>query len=554
MKLSRSTIFEALQRRNQLSVAAAIFGHDSDDILEREFLPEPQNPLGGTNPQTVLDLTPMPVIGASPSSGGITGPGFIELGNGDLFGAKHWSSADPAENADAARPDADVLVMPTLVPGSGYAGPVEDNLPPVGDPAAAGYDAKVIARWDVVPYQTFDGKFNVGVVAFHMNGIEKVSFSVDGGPWEDVYQMTLNPQTANHVGIGNESDGVIEYWATLDASKFKMDGSVEVRAIAYPTVGQPRVLESLKLNVNSQGTLQQFVAYVSPAGHDSFGDGSVSNPYRTLMRAARAIQAAGDKGTADGGTIYLLAGEHTYGTYAFANKTTTADRWLTIRPAPGLTRSDVSLNASTTSGLRTRLVRVYDLTIKTSLLTSTPDEDHLWIDSCEMIGQGPTTTMYFAPSSWTSTFVTNSTVRDNDNGVIGSRLQRHVSARNLGSDAFSNSEMVIGSIVDGIDKQATDFHPDVYQFSGTGRSRENVIVYGMKAINVSAQGIFADDLAVLDNVAFVNVQIDSTNYSSQWKNVSTNHLLLWNVVLDRAFLWRAPGIKNVSLIDFVHAG
>src|SRR6185436_2472821 len=91
-----------------------------------------------------------------------------------------------------------VAAPTTLTPGTGFSGPT--TQPPVQG-TGAGSDAKAIARWDVVPYQTFDTTLNIGVVAFHINDIAKVAFSVNGGPWTDVSQMTLNPET-----------NVVEYW------------------------------------------------------------------------------------------------------------------------------------------------------------------------------------------------------------------------------------------------------------------------------------------------------------------------------------------------------
>ena len=84
--------------------------------------------------------------------------------------------------------------------GSGFTGPTLEPGP-VGTPGEEGYDAKAISRWDVVPYQVFGGTFEIGVVAFHMIGIDRVEFSVEGGPWQAVNEMALNPRT-----------GIKEYW------------------------------------------------------------------------------------------------------------------------------------------------------------------------------------------------------------------------------------------------------------------------------------------------------------------------------------------------------
>lgn len=134
------------------------------------------------------------------------------------------ASGNPAPRAVATKA---FYAHAVLEPGSGFTAPTPQP-PAIG--SGAGADAKAIARWDVVPYQTFDDLFEIGVVAFHINGIDRVEFSLDGGPWTAVKEMTLNPRT-----------NVVEYWVALDAAR-SPDGPVEVRAIAYPKKGVPRVL------------------------------------------------------------------------------------------------------------------------------------------------------------------------------------------------------------------------------------------------------------------------------------------------------------------------
>src|SRR4051794_25351624 len=63
----------------------------------------------------------------------------------------------------------------------------------VGDPSSAGQACQAIARWDVVPSQPSTADLPGGVVAFHTAGIDRVEFSVDGGPVATVRNMTLNP-------------------------------------------------------------------------------------------------------------------------------------------------------------------------------------------------------------------------------------------------------------------------------------------------------------------------------------------------------------------------
>ena len=199
-----------------------------------------------------------------------------------------------------------------IEPGTGFTGPT-DQPAAVGDPLAPGYTAKAIARWDVVPYQTFNGTFNVGVVAFHINGIKEIDFTAtDKNGASHTYTsnaMTLNPQIANDpavTGVGIKTDGVVEYWVPINASDFA-DGPVEITATAYPTAGVPRVLDSLRLYANYGNTLpRQDPIWVAPApaGSDTTGTGTEDNPYASILWAAHNAQSD------TGAVIYMKAGTY----------------------------------------------------------------------------------------------------------------------------------------------------------------------------------------------------------------------------------------------------
>ena len=63
----------------------------------------------------------------------------------------------------------------------------------------------------------------------------------EGGSPVSISEPSLNPRT-----------GVVEYWGTIQNSDFQ-DGRIELRAIAYPIAGEPRVLEPLVLYSNANG-------------------------------------------------------------------------------------------------------------------------------------------------------------------------------------------------------------------------------------------------------------------------------------------------------------
>lgn len=167
-----------------------------------------------------------------------------------------------------------------IIPGSGWVGPTAQPSR-VGDALADYNDANTIARWDVIPYQDFNTNLNVGVVAFHSADINYVSFSVENGTWVNVSSMTLNSQT-----------GVTEYWVTLNPADFN-DVNIEVRAIAYPKTGYPRLLEGLTLYANHGKMFDSPVRYVASDGNDS-NDGLTSTTAKqTILAAFKSIYPNG---------------------------------------------------------------------------------------------------------------------------------------------------------------------------------------------------------------------------------------------------------------------
>lgn len=443
-----------------------------------------------------------------------------------------------------------------LAPGDGFTGPTPQPAA-IGVPGSPGYDAKAIARWDVVPYQEFDGEFNVGVVAFHMNGIDRVEFSVENGPWTPVTTLSLNERT-----------GVWEYWATLHADDFN-DELVEVRAIVYPTTGIPRVLQgeidgglafkngnhSMFLTPDHDDSLPHPVVWCSPAGDDATGDGSEANPFRQPARAAASM------GNANGGVVYLKEGEYSFGPAPYPPAT--ADmRWLTVSAAPGVDRRDVVMNSSVTGGFgnRARLLRLKDITIKEQPRLA---GQFIWFDSCAVLGDR-TANYSIIKAAWAKAyFVTDTYVSDSRNGLRGADFMRNVEHGAISGSPFGDSPFVVNSTVDRYDNSGTTFHGDVFHWFPTTDDRENYIAYGIRAHDFGTQGLMAevatwsDPQGVrMDNVAIVNVHIDQgvgyTGAAGSWWERSTNHLLFWQVNLhDQPMRWKlrdfGTSLRNVSI-------
>jgi hypothetical protein len=466
-------------------------------------------------------------------------------------------AALPRASADEPPPGP---AAPIIVPGDGFDGP-QPPPQPVGDPGSPGFDATVIAHWDVVPFQTFGGDLEIGVVAFHRNGIDRVEFSAEGGPWTAVTDMTLNPRT-----------GVVEYWAVLRAADLP-DGPVKVRAIAYPKfAGVPRLVSFnftfngggdmpfLLLWANAAGSLPGQVRYVSAAQGNDANDGLTAvTPYQDIEHAAEQIEAA-QGGNASGGTIYLLPQDDWV--MPSLNGILADRRWLTIAAAPGVAAHDVVFSTVDDKGLSDGLLRVANLTVRG------PDSEFggqggaLWFDrvtslgtSAELDGGG------FAAATWSKAYglyATDSFFSHLTQPMVKTTLIRNVRLHDIGVDLFREPRAVINVTSTHHGYGPFESHGDFVQwYLPDTPLAENFIFYNVSSYggHQDVQGIYHDgaggDAPVFNNVAFVNVHIDrliESSARSLWLNTTTNHMLLWQITHHRiAFNLDTPHIQNFSM-------
>ena len=447
-------------------------------------------------------------------------------------------------------------VSPILIPGDGWDGPTPQPLA-VGDSRQPGFDGKAIARWDVVPYQTFEGKFNVGVVAFHINEIDRVEFSVEGGPWAAVTEMTLNPRT-----------GVVEYRATLDADLFATSDAVQARAIAWPVVGAPRVLE-LDLYVETDPERQPNRLFVSGSnGDDGSGQGTPEQPFASIGRAFNRIGPA----TTERWDIILMSpGDYVVGS---TPQRIAASQWITIKAAEGLNVNDVVLlSGDPTVWSRPRVRRLrfegvsFDLALTEQIYKE--DDSWMWFSRCRWFQSAGST--YEPPHSITPVrnrgtgglYVTDSLAEDALYGFVTANLVRNCHVQRISGDAYQNSKMVLNCTADDLDGTLLEHHTDVYQMWG---DQDNLIVYGVNATNLKGvQGIFLEpareqdsEVTALTNSAFVDIRLTGeqmmiTDKFSQLTGGVYRHLLFQNVQLpDAGLLIReANGAHLMDAADVV---
>ncbi len=268
-------------------------------------------------------------------------------------GTTDESQAEETESSDGTTPTTlQTTDSLTLIPGTGFLSATSE--PEVqGLASALGSTARAIARWDVVPSQTIQSPLHIGVLAYHIAGIDRVEVSLDNGPWSKVTSKTMNPDS-----------GVEEYTTILDPS-LVADGLHEVRAIAYPLVGKPRVLESLWIATDDGNSLPKEIRYVSTSGSDSNNGLTLATPKLTIASALISLTSR------EGATIYLAAGTYlTYNLSYPSNEMTNTNRWLTVTPNPGLTRDQVTLAPNSNQNIywgKLKRVRFLNLTLDQSV-------------------------------------------------------------------------------------------------------------------------------------------------------------------------------------------
>ena len=459
-----------------------------------------------------------------------------------------------------------------ITPGNGW------NNQLIDTPLANGVGPTPIGRWDFVPYQTINNgeEIGIGIVAFHIYGIEKVLFSVENGSWTEVREMSYNPHSR-----------VWEYWVKMRASDFDNDGLKEIRAIIYPKVGQPRVLQgsnlrqeangihSMFLNTNKNGNLLTHIRWVdSTYGDDATGHGTQNSPFKTIVVAARNLTV--DYGSSDGGIIYLKAGDYYWGKVSGTLPSiVTNERWLTIRSAPGLDKNQVRINGTSASGLKTRLVKIEDVHVNNTVIHTSGSANSIWAENMLFTGKNLTDIAFPLQGDWDDgIYATGSEYSTMKRAIADYALARHVYVHDIGAVLFKQPRLLINatgeSLIDanpglGQTPNGTlpaDVHRDVI-FGQSGLN--NTIIYGLKAVkNIDGQNFYfscgasdPQNNCFYQDLAFVNLILDSKSDWPAKYGVITDHLLLWNFVETKkisfsALLdgWNTTGaIKTITYFD-----
>ena len=401
---------------------------------------------------------------------------------------------------------------------------------------------RVIANWDIVPYQIISGSFKAGVVAFHESGVN-VTFYINGLEIKTVTAPSYNNRT-----------GVWEYWIELNSRDYKA-GPIILTAIAAPdeNKGLAKELPEIILYADSAGSLKNnTVKYADcNSGNDTSGDGSLKNPYKTIEKAY--IE------TGSGGTVYLLTGKNYELTGLYANKN--FKYWTTVTTAPGVSREQVEIKGGRfyENMVHWKNVSIYtDIKGYSNVLYLDPGY-YIWLEDVELYDKnghhnGADT---FNVQGDARLFITGTPgiknsciIRNITNAASKTFLARNVYMDTIGNDGFfAKSNQVIINIWANNFDPGTEMHSDFLQFhSPDGTPADNVIVYNVIGTKMNCQGIFG---VYGSNVALVNILIQKvppgTPKMSQLREM--DHLLLWHVTyLDLTLYLRvSESINNIDI-------
>jgi len=427
------------------------------------------------------------------------------------------------------------LGIPTAPVGAAAVGDYSDTtLGNVGTSGDFGYDSPAVSQWDVVPMQEVVEYPYVGLVAFHVNNIDKVEFSLNGGAWTEVTEMAENPST-----------GLYEYCVRVDSSSLQDDDEIELRAKITPlTAGQVYGIDPITIKYNYAAEL---TGWCAPDGSDSTGDATEENPCRTPHRALQLL--VGSTAYTEKITINCKAGEYVPANSAYAYNPPSGSGWLTIKAAPGVDASSVIFRTTIDSGsisyagirtLYTKYQNVrFECTVGSRDFSGQAQSTNVWLDNVtvSLSAASGTANNVWQSNTWLHRYATSCTFQNLANGPKFSDLLRGCTVSNMIADAIGGSRLSANmTITDQIEPDGVA-HPDVLEVFD---SLDHSIFYNVVGLDLEGQGIFvATEELLSENIAFVNclivldsgVAIDGPP-ASQIRNTEVNTLALRNILID----------------------
>ncbi len=483
------------------------------------------------------------------------------------------------------------MALSKIIPGTTPFGQWA-STPPI--PPAGTSDAKVIARFRTVPYQTrrkvaplaIDRQIIIAVNCGHINGIDRVEFAAQGGNFVSVnrpLQTRFSPTNFDPPLASAPSPTFQKWWrygcyaAILDASDFTgASGLVEVRAKIYTPDGLGRILQnsdgqdlgdkSLIVWIDTgDGTSSYNVAYISPPPLGDDSTGQANNPLLPFATPGAAMAAASSSGggSSDLGGVRVLArnGDYVLNRPAL-NPFDATKRWSVIEPdlASGATKAGVRIIDSQDRGngklgLGIGLLRLKDVTLIKAPRTTDESEQSdfpatTWLDSvhCESTQQTIDTAfpegVLYPQDNPGGQFITDTTATVIDRFAEAVTLVDRCTVSRTKADALKNTMAAYDSDFTQLGEFVAGEHVDGIQWAGLqGFNRDNIIYDSLRFYNddfSEQQTMFfrsGNATGKLRNVAIVNiVAVPGGTDQSQWR-LDAEHLIILHMSHDALPWW-----------------
>lgn len=411
-----------------------------------------------------------------------------------------------------------------------------------------------IAHFDVVPYQVVEQPFALGVVAFHISGINHVRFMMSDGVVEHeqvVHQRSINKRTK-----------VNEYWVSFDPAEFR-DGLITITAHVVPnsTADETRTLQTWLWANSGTSYRTDRPVYVSINGQPE-GIGTKEKPFATINQAL--IRFIGK----ESGTIVLLdEGVYYLTDVEPRHALTTMKSWLTIKSEDGLDRNKVIITAEKRQSIRlsTNMLCWSSVTIDFKNIRQLYNKNELyWFKDCKWYSSDGWSTEYpdKAINVYEGYYATDCYATDLIYGFVNALLIRNCHIEKISGDALQNSKAVFNVNISGMDGTILTHHSDVYQMFGES---DNIILYNVVAVDLNqTQSLFleptisskpGDQTFTLSNMAivdctFLNIPVEyngkNNNGGPPWSQFISRfeHVYIKNLLM--------PGQRLIMRTDIDH--
>ena len=410
--------------------------------------------------------------------------------------------------------------------------------------------------------------------------------------------------------IYNPRTKVTEYWVYVDPATLPQ-GLFEVRAIAFPNAGIPRVLQgpikitnpelsfkngnhSMFLFADPANNYTKPEAWCSPNGNDSTAMiGVKSFPFKNINVALATI-AQNTPTQANNAYVYLERGDYILDNMnGLGSVPMNEDIWGTIQPAKGVDKSEVRITKTSSvggAGDKIILLKLRNLTIQKLEPFVKNDIQFkgkfLWFDNCDYIGLR---TEHYAivGLTWAKTYyVTDCYITECRNTMRDAQFMRNlrfglISGVMIGSEACFSVNLVCedgySNKGTGPPKHSSPFHGDVIHWFPQHNDAENYIAYGIRAYKWATQAIYGELMppkkysgqiisnTKLDNVAIVNFHTtqdkvnnegDVISDQSVWDYldgdfIGTGLQHWWTRETNHLLLWHITSPGSRFLFDFV---